>query len=553
MCSDDWSNPSLVGDLVSVNQPSDGKLVYYTLDGLMVDAFTGIRISSVGDTGLYLCPGYTLQQDATLCNVTGEVVASLSSGINFSLGDCVYGCNSESGVTDVYNANAELVKQLDGCVQYASEVDPGIFMLSIYNPKIPSESSRVYVNSQFEEISYTPHPGTLVGSLQDGTELYSYSTNEESFIVDRNSNPVVLGGYTVALPNDGNSYSGWNNVQRASSDFYFAKDSEGKFGAVNSAGEVLVPFVYDSYYDAGKETTDYFLVKKDEEWFFRSIDPQIVDASFLIPDTVYDGTRKVAISGSHAGVDLVEGIDFSIDKVTFDFASGAGKVLVEGMGSFAGSIEVSFNVTVPPELTSLDVPADAWFSEASAYAVANGLITGYDNGLFGPTDVLTRAQAATVLWRYFAPREAEAYDKMTTDNTTGMIDVDSFEWYTGAANWAVANKVINGMDNKDGTFSFEPNGAITREQLCAIVGNAAKTFCGDEFVGSDPAKLNSMPDVTAVSDWAGDSVAWGLNKGVISGWSEAGVRYIKPQMEVDRGTMAAVMMNAIEENVIGKN
>ncbi len=47
-----------------------------------------------------------------------------------------------------------------------------------------------------------------------------------------------------------------------------------------------------------------------------------------------------------------------------------------------------------------DVSASAYYSGAAAWAAANGIVTGYGNGLFGSNDPVTREQIATILWRY---------------------------------------------------------------------------------------------------------------------------------------------------------
>lgn len=197
-----------------------------------------------------------------------------------------------------------------------------------------------------------------------------------------------------------------------------------------------------------------------------------------------------------------------------------------------------------------DVSESDWAYNEILAAAENGLISGYDNGNFGPYDGLTRAQAAAILWRYFDPAAAGSYDAAVTSNETGMSDVASNAWYTGAANWAAANGVINGVDNGDGTRSFNPDGMIDRGQLCAIVANAAKVFAGAQVEGSDASKLNAMPDAADVPSYFQESVAWSLNNGVINGVNEGGTRYVRPGTTVDRGTMAAVMMNSIRASII---
>jgi len=44
-----------------------------------------------------------------------------------------------------------------------------------------------------------------------------------------------------------------------------------------------------------------------------------------------------------------------------------------------------------------DVALDAWFADYVGYASANGIVSGYDNGLFGPADNITRAAVAKIV------------------------------------------------------------------------------------------------------------------------------------------------------------
>lgn len=49
-----------------------------------------------------------------------------------------------------------------------------------------------------------------------------------------------------------------------------------------------------------------------------------------------------------------------------------------------------------------DVAAGQWYADAVAWASANGIVTGYDNGNFGPEDTITREQLAVIFYRYAA-------------------------------------------------------------------------------------------------------------------------------------------------------
>ena len=194
--------------------------------------------------------------------------------------------------------------------------------------------------------------------------------------------------------------------------------------------------------------------------------------------------------------------------------------------------------------------ASEWFFDSVYLCKEAGTITGYSTGTFGPSDTLTRAQAAVILWRSFEPQGAAAYCQDDAANLTGMEDVADAAFYTGAANWAVSNGIINGKEGEDGKRSFDPDGPITREQLCVIMANAAEQFLGVSREDANAELLNGMPDAPSVSSWATQSVAWGLEAGLIKGASRDGKRYVDPLVSVNRATMAAILINGSTTGLI---
>lgn len=56
----------------------------------------------------------------------------------------------------------------------------------------------------------------------------------------------------------------------------------------------------------------------------------------------------------------------------------------------------------PKALSSFaDVPADAYYAKAVAWAVENGITNGTTDTTFGPDETCTRAQIVTFLWRLY--------------------------------------------------------------------------------------------------------------------------------------------------------
>ncbi|WP_242967097.1 S-layer homology domain-containing protein [Flavonifractor sp. An10] len=110
-----------------------------------------------------------------------------------------------------------------------------------------------------------------------------------------------------------------------------------------------------------------------------------------------------------------------------------------------------------------DVSPTAWYADAVNWAAANGYVTGYDNGLFGPEDDLTREQMAAILYRYAgSPAPAGTLD--------GFADAASASAYAvDALRWAVGEGLLTGKDGG----RLDPTGTASRAELAQILARFA--------------------------------------------------------------------------------
>lgn len=114
-----------------------------------------------------------------------------------------------------------------------------------------------------------------------------------------------------------------------------------------------------------------------------------------------------------------------------------------------------------------DVPDGEYYSAGVAWAAANGIVLGYDTGLFGPYREITREQLATILYRY---AQSKGYDTSARGSVAQFTDGGSVSDYaTEAMSWAVGSGLISGM----GDSILDPGGSATRAQVAAIL----KRFC----------------------------------------------------------------------------
>ncbi len=192
-----------------------------------------------------------------------------------------------------------------------------------------------------------------------------------------------------------------------------------------------------------------------------------------------------------------------------------------------------------------DVAESDWFSGAVSKVADAGLMSGYaGTDEFGVGHALTRAELATILWRDADPADSEAYDG-TAENATGMADVAANAFYTAAANWAVANGVVDGVEAADGSRAFEPDRAVTFEEAVAMIAKYAKAADGDA------ATLDGFADGASVSDWARGTMTWAVESGLVNGEPTDEGTMLRPVSDIMRERAAGVLSNAIDLKIVG--
>ena len=199
---------------------------------------------------------------------------------------------------------------------------------------------------------------------------------------------------------------------------------------------------------------------------------------------------------------------------------------------FCGHVSSVKNYTFP------DVPNTLWSYQPIEYAVAKGWYSGYTNGNFGPSDMITRQDFVVVLARL-----AKVDLKKFTGKTT-FPDVKAGSYYEAAVKWATKSGIVSGYNNG----KFGVNDKITREQLVTILYNYAKK-CGYNVSVPASAKnmLKSYTDANKIASYAKDAVIWALHKGIISGMTST---TIGPQNSASRGQVATILMNISKKGIM---
>ena len=167
------------------------------------------------------------------------------------------------------------------------------------------------------------------------------------------------------------------------------------------------------------------------------------------------------------------------------------------------SIKLTSNTTIYAKWTAksdmsfTDVADKAYYRDAVAWAVENGITKGTTATTFSPNATCTRAQAVTFLWRAAGSPEPET-------RAMPFADIPVGSYYYDAVLWAVENDITKGTS--DTTFS--PNMTCTRAQIVAFLWRSEKSPAA--------GTANPFADVKSTAYYA-DAVLWAAKEDITKG------------------------------------
>ena len=141
---------------------------------------------------------------------------------------------------------------------------------------------------------------------------------------------------------------------------------------------------------------------------------------------------------------------------------------------------------------------------------------GYGNGLFGPNDNMTRAQAAQMFYNLLLKKDV--------DIAVDFTDVPADAWYGNAVHTLASLGIIKGIGNDE----FAPNRTITRAEFTVIAMR---------FANVSGKATNPFTDI-ATNDWYYTAVTSAVSYGWINGYSDGSFR---PQATITRAEVATIV------------
>ncbi len=137
-------------------------------------------------------------------------------------------------------------------------------------------------------------------------------------------------------------------------------------------------------------------------------------------------------------------------------------------------VQMLYNLEGQPQVSGdsgfSDIWDGQWYAKAVAWASANDVVAGYEDGTFRPTRAVTREEFAQILYNY---AKFKGYDLSASADLGKFPDSGQVSsWAETALGWANGNGLINGHD--DGRL--DPKGSTIRAQAASILMNFDKGF-----------------------------------------------------------------------------
>lgn len=167
----------------------------------------------------------------------------------------------------------------------------------------------------------------------------------------------------------------------------------------------------------------------------------------------------------------------------------------------AEAAQMFYNLLLDKDVTQTvtfsDVPADAWYADAVNTLASIGILEGVGGGRFEPTRVITRAEFTAIGMRF---------GDLSTEGENIFSDVDEDDWFYDVVVGSIQYGWINGFT--DGTF--RPYQTITRAEVTVITNRMLGRSADEDYVDEHGDQLRKFCDVDK-DNWAYYDIAEATN------------------------------------------
>ena len=313
-----------------------------------------------------------------------------------------------------------------------------------------------------------PNAGTLVwvdnaGTVLPDTTAVAANTTYKWLFTPTDANYTTLTGFIELYHKSSSGGGGWYYT------YYTIKATAGTNGSISPSG-------WTSVRDGRDQT---FTITPDKGYAVAKVlvDGKSVGAvkSYTFKNVTKDHTIEAIFMKSNGNpqtgvfVDVAEGsyyeeaIDWAVEK---GITNGVSNNMFAPNDPCTRAQIVTFlwraaGSPAPKSMSSFtDVPADAFYAKAVAWAVENGITSGTGESKFSPNATCTRAQAVTFLYR--------ASGSPAVSGSAEFSDVATNAYYADAVAWAAKKGITTGI----GGGLFGSDNDCTRGQIVTFLWRA---------------------------------------------------------------------------------
>lgn len=184
-----------------------------------------------------------------------------------------------------------------------------------------------------------------------------------------------------------------------------------------------------------------------------------------------------------------------------------------------------------PTVNFTDVQ-DHWAQGAINKLAGMGVINGYPDGTFKPENKITRAEVTAILVKALNLKPgADRFIKLADEANIPA-------WARESVAAAVAEGIVKGYPQPDGTITFEAGKPVTRAELAAMTANIITR----KFGPVAPATL-VFSDKDNIPNWAIAAVGTVVSKGIVSGYPD---NTFKAENQITRAEAASIILRLLE-------
>lgn len=185
-----------------------------------------------------------------------------------------------------------------------------------------------------------------------------------------------------------------------------------------------------------------------------------------------------------------------------------------------------------------DISTEDWYADDVYYLTSEGIVTGYEDETFQPSNEISRAEFLTMLMRALEEKGyfTDVCVKYWECDTDGFSDVNYYDWYGEYAYRAQAVGIIEGYE--DGTFL--PSNTITRAEASVMIANALNSAeVGDGYTTIDTLNFYDVDE----DDWYYESILEAKQYEIIEGVTNT---TFEPLRSINRAESAKMIRGSLE-------